>query len=545
MTFPHRLLKTLVPGILLSACLLTADVGAAEQPVIRGLKYMPAEAVAAVVVRVSKLVKSPRLEMVPWEILSTLGMTELGIDPLKATDVIAFASLPTGPGRVVGGQGPGIGVVISMSAPITLNEALRAQARSVVIGGQQVLQSRQPGGPSFCVVGGKTLLIGVGPFMERMLTTAAAGNQATAKSSLRRLLAGSSAGDDVSVFVAVEPIRLFLAEFIANIPPLPPPLEFIRKLPDQLQSVQFNINASSDRPTGIVLTATDGAAATAVDQGIRGGLVMAKTLFLASSVPVVQGKSPVDDATRRYFARLANTFERRFQPKRNGTTLTIDLGMEYASASIMVALLLPAVQQAREAARRAQSTNNLKQLMRAAHNFHETYGRFPPQASVDANGKPLLSWRVHLLPYVDQLNLYRQFHLDEPWDSAHNKSLIGRIPTVYQNPNLPAGTTTNYLAVVGKDTVLAPGRSSQISGITDGSSLTLMMVEADADRAVTWTKPADHAFSARTPFAGLGKLRPGGFLAAFADGAVRFISSNVDPGILKAMVTKSMRDKAR
>lgn len=98
---------------------------------------------------------------------------------------------------------------------------------------------------------------------------------------------------------------------------------------------------------------------------------------------------------------------------------------------------------------------------------------------------------------------------------------------------------------MGKDTVLAPGRSSQISGITDGNSNTLMFVEADADRAVTWTKPADHAFSARTPFAGLGKLRSGGFLAAFADGAVRFISSNVDPSILKAMVTKSMRDKAR
>ena len=538
MTRPCCLLTSLVAGTLLSACLsLTAD--AADQPAVRGLEYMPADAVAAAVVRVPKLVKSPSLEMVPWEILSTLGMTELGIDPLKATEVVAFASLTNGPG------GPEMGVVISMPQPITLNETLRTQARSVVIAGRQVLQSRQPGGLSFCVVGGKTLLVGVGSFMERMLTTAAAGNQATAKSSLRRLLESSSASDDVSVFVAVEPIRPFLAQFIANTPPLPPPLEFVRKLPDQLQSVQLNINASSDRPTGIVLTTTDGAAATAVDQGIRGGLVMAKTLFLASSIPAVQGKSPVEDATRRYFARLANTFERRFRPKRNGTTLTIDLGVEYASASIMVALLLPAVQQAREAARRAQSTNNLKQLMLAAHNYHEAHGRFPPQASVDANGKTLLSWRVHLLPYLSQENLYRQFHLDEPWDSAHNKSLVGRIPRVYQNPNLPAGTTTNYLAFVGKDTVLAPGRSSRFSEITDGSSLTLVFVEADANRAVTWTKPADHAFSARTPFAGLGKLRPGGFLTAFADGSVRFINNVVDPRIFKAMVTKSMRDKVR
>src|SRR5437588_6801844 len=101
----------------------------------------------------------------------------------------------------------------------------------------------------------------------------------------------------------------------------------------------------------------------------------------------------------------------------------------------MVALLLPAVQAAREAARRAQCTNNLKQIGLAMHNYHSSNNCFPPAFTTDRDGKPLLSWRVLLLPYLECSSLYANFHLDEPWDSPHNRPLVNQMPSVFACPS--------------------------------------------------------------------------------------------------------------
>ena len=172
------------------------------------------------------------------------------------------------------------------------------------------------------------------------------------------------------------------------------------------------------------------------------------------------------------------------------------------------------------------------------HNYHDAYGHFPAQANYDNNGKPLLSWRVHILPFIDQQALYSRFKLNEPWDSPHNRKLIRLMPRTYANPNLPASSVTNYLAVIGPDSVFSK-TGIRIQRIADGTSNTAMMVEVNADRAVPWTKPVDHEFNEKAPKAGLGALRPGVFLTAFADGSVRGVRISVDPNILRALVTKS------
>ena len=75
------------------------------------------------------------------------------------------------------------------------------------------------------------------------------------------------------------------------------------------------------------------------------------------------------------------------------------------------------------------------------HNYHDTYGTFPPAATTDGADKPLLSWRVAILPFLEQQPLYEQFHLDEPWDSPHNKTLIEQMPQVYAIPGSPTKET--------------------------------------------------------------------------------------------------------
>ncbi len=131
--------------------------------------------------------------------------------------------------------------------------------------------------------------------------------------------------------------------------------------------------------------------------------------------------------------------------------LLIVAGCSVPVLGICAGLLLPAVMSVREAARRTTSNNNLKQIGLALHNFHSTQEHFPARAYSRTEGKPLLSWRVLILPFIEQADLYSKFRLDEPWDSENNRKLIPLMPAIYQNPSAPASPgMASYLAVCGK-----------------------------------------------------------------------------------------------
>jgi len=220
------------------------------------------------------------------------------------------------------------------------------------------------------------------------------------------------------------------------------------------------------------------------------------------------------------------------------------VGGSPATAGVMVGLLLPAVQAAREAARRTNASNNYKLLTLALLMYENTHGRFPAPAIVDKAGKPLLSWRVAILPFIEEEELYRQFHLDEPWDSEHNKKLLARMPDVYGDVTLPPGEAASGLTTaqlpVGKGTAFRdPATGPKIASITDGTSKTAAVIEVSRDRAVPWTKPADHEFDATKPLAGLGHAtRPNQlFFISFFDGSVQPFDPSVDPDVIRAVMT--------
>jgi len=212
-----------------------------------------------------------------------------------------------------------------------------------------------------------------------------------------------------------------------------------------------------------------------------------------------------------------------------------------AAGPVGVALLLPAVQSARTAARRAQSTNNLKQIMLAMFNFESANGNFPPAAIADAEGKPLLSWRVAVLPYLENAPLYNEFHLDEPWDSPHNKTLIAKMPSVYKSPNVqPADpNSTFYQVLTGGGAIFdSKVKGPKIAEVTDGTSNTIAVVEAGT--AVPWTKPDDVVFDPEgdlPKFGGLGF--PGGYNVGLADGSVKFLKLSIKPETLRALITRA------
>jgi Protein of unknown function (DUF1559) len=190
-----------------------------------------------------------------------------------------------------------------------------------------------------------------------------------------------------------------------------------------------------------------------------------------------------------------------------------------------------------KAAHRSRSINNLKQLGLAMHNYHSSKGSFPPKAVFDKDGKALLSWRVLLLPYLDQRKLAEEIHLDEAWDSEHNKKLVESMPKVFQSggESEKPGETA-YLAFTGKGTIFDGKKGIKLLEITDGTSNTIMFVESA--RGVPWTKPEDLAYDPDKPLPKLG-LVPEGFLSTFCDGSVRFLRSNVPEETLRALITAS------
>lgn len=252
---------------------------------------------------------------------------------------------------------------------------------------------------------------------------------------------------------------------------------------------------------------------------------------------------PISDL-EKYLLPTVTTFAFTQDGFRTESHGVLPSGAEIAPSgtAVMVALLLPAVQQAREAARRSQGKNNLKQIGLALHNSHDTFGRFPGTAIMTKDGKSLLSWRVHILPFIDQLQLYNQFHLDESWDSPHNKTLIEKIPPVFVAPGnetLARSGKTQYVAVSGPGTAWDDPKGNKIQTITDGTSNTVMVAEAHANMAVIWTKPEDLSINFEQPLNGLKDARTGGFQVLFADGSVRFISSAINLDTLRALFTRN------
>ncbi|MDA1164252.1 MAG: DUF1559 domain-containing protein [Planctomycetota bacterium] len=223
------------------------------------------------------------------------------------------------------------------------------------------------------------------------------------------------------------------------------------------------------------------------------------------------------------------------------------------SLGLTIALLLPAVPQAREAARRSQCKNNLKYLGLALHNYLDVYQSFPMASS----GQPPMSWRINVAPYIDGNSIVDEYDQTQTWDAKENEHLAKRQIPVYMCPSRSKpleGTDeqgrflTDYTMLTGPATFsgnLAPRTPQQF---TDGTSNTLAIVEA-AGLNIVWTEPRD-AEVGKQPLGinlkGAGEFdspglmsswHVGGAHAAFADGSVRFLSQDIDPSVLKALTT--------
>ena len=178
----------------------------------------------------------------------------------------------------------------------------------------------------------------------------------------------------------------------------------------------------------------------------------------------------------------------------------------------------------------------LKQIGLAFHNYHDVYQSFP---RVDGDGpgeKTGLSWRVHLLPYFGQADLYNQFHLDEAWDSEHNKELIALMPELFRSPGVTDEGKTSFHVISGENTMFQGETGTRLAQITDGTSNTILAVLAGADKADFWTKPSGLEVDLTSPWKGLGEVPDEGAFVLFADGSVKKLPKGIEDSALAKMI---------
>jgi hypothetical protein len=213
-------------------------------------------------------------------------------------------------------------------------------------------------------------------------------------------------------------------------------------------------------------------------------------------------------------------------------------------------------------AKLVQSKNNLKQIGLAMHNYHDTYGTFPPAVVTGPDGKPWHSWRVLILPFVDGAEIYNQYRFDEPWNGPNNAKLLSKMPQVYSDPIHGENKEffTHYVVPTGDDTIFAAegvemadkgdkrfmnaGRA--IRQITDGTSNTILAVPATPDQKTPWMKPEDFEVGISIPDLGAEDSIPTpypmgdakGAPVAFADGSVRTLKQPLSGEVLLQFLTR-------
>lgn len=214
-----------------------------------------------------------------------------------------------------------------------------------------------------------------------------------------------------------------------------------------------------------------------------------------------------------------------------------------------VLMIVPAVQSARRAAMRNSCNCHLKQITTALQTYHDANGSLPPAYIADAQGRPMHSWRILLLPYMEQGDKLKSYRFDEPWNSQHNLAWAKTVDSnVFRCPGSSASLETNYVAVVGDETAWPGGTAIHARDIIDGTSKTISVVEI-ADCGILWHEPRDLTVvqalqGVEPPLPGprISSNHAGVVMVGFFDAHVSSLPGNIDTQSLNALLTRAGRD---
>lgn len=352
-------------------------------------------------------------------------------------------------------------------------------------------------------------------------------------SSLTHHLRRASDTDDVVGVLSMETGGPYLRELMKKEEP-PAPFHALKELPDHLDIAVFSGNLSGDVPGRIDAQAVNAESAERLEKLAGAFLSFMRTAYAGEREQILQRASTEElgKLTVDVFDKVLKNVELR----REGRQLTAQLntpGGMVSAGELMIEIFADEERRS-ERYRRASQLSLISQALKQYMTKHKG---FPPAASYSDDGKPLLSWRVHILPHLPNGEaLYKQFKLDQPWDSEHNKKLLAKMPPAFAYDRKEGGTHTRCLAVLGEKTVLRAKGSIQESDVKDSERDTALIAEVAEQHAVPWTKPADFTPSGDDFSALTGGKTDSHFLLLMVNGRAYHIKkSKITPEALRAM----------
>jgi hypothetical protein len=508
---------------------------AAEQAAATG--YVPSDAMAVVVVRVQKIMESKLLEPVFKEEMIAQQIKQAPFDQRQIEQGV-IAAVP-GKGEQIVGEGTSGVVVIRFTEPTDGKDFISKFAPS----GRVNFEQRKHEGKTYYAAQSVTFL-----FQPDAKTVVLASQEetikgmisgATGKGPIAEKLKAAGTEDDVVAVVLLEPLRDLIKKAQAGIPPqakATPAVAELIALPDQIKSVTLTVNLSSPTLAKLALECLSAESSQKVNDTLIKALEGVKPLagmavMMARTSPdTPQAAKDAMDVGLRFLQGI------KLAPAGDQVVVTVakPKGLEKFVATVPQ-MIAEARGQAQDAARRAMRLNNLKQIALAML-MNENMNNCFPSNICDKQGKPLLSWRVAILPYLEEKALYDQFRLDEPWDSPNNKKLLDRMPAIYQGQRAEKDGKTTVMVFAGKNTPFEEGKKTAVRDLINGATNTIMAVEAGPDKAVPWTKPEDLPFDTNDPKAALGNVSPQGFLAVMFDCSQKTFLSGVSAETLRRMI---------
>ncbi|MBW3542201.1 MAG: DUF1559 domain-containing protein, partial [Planctomycetes bacterium] len=415
--------------------------------------------------------------------------------------------------------------------PQMLMGRLPAQLQNKTHAGRQYYVAQTPGGPMAAFFpSNRMMIVSSEPLLQKMLTAK------DAESPVIKQLRAAKDEYDAMLVVNLLPQRAALQQMTQQVrQDVPQPFQGLLELPAKVKTITAVADASTAAGGNLLtlsIEADDSEAAKQIEQ-VLGGLVgFAKAAYQDwRAAGAIEAPAYTEE-----LLPVADSLVERMTTETTGDVFTLTVGRPEGYEKLPE-LLRPAIEDAQRQAQVNIQRNKLKQIGLAFHNYHDTHGEMPNAGAGAGGAGQGLSWRVHLLPQLDEQALYEQFNLDEPWDSEQNKALIEQMPDVYAPLQGEPNGKTSMHVFIGENAAFGGETGPKFAQITDGASNTILVVEAGPDTAVEWTKPGGLELNPENPKEALGDIPEGGLNVLMMDGAVRRVAADIADMTLKALIT--------
>lgn len=503
------------------------------------LKFITADFAGALVIRPADIMKTPFFREcreifdaetvvgVPSRTMSQDGKRLWGFDPLSIEEVVFLLERPsvfdTKPHRA---HQPAL--IVRFGKPVDPATAVRAAWNGARL--ERLVEKKHEGKTilveplterAVYLVDDRTIVAGPENLVRRMIVGE------TGDTWLTRELASRGRHQIVAVF-EFAPLSDTISQFFRG---APPPIAVVAQAAQQFQSLSLEVDFSGDTLLAAELVAKVDDTARSLESRAH---EVIESLTVQLSDLEKDASSPIPDGLRQSAPFLIDQLS-KISLTRAGTSIKVAVVASREVESLAVRLK-GAMLAARAAARRGRQRGAVHHIGHALNKYHSKLGHFPTAIGPGYESPKIksgsLSWRVHLLPFVDELELYEEFHLDEPWDSAHNKRLVSRMPLVY---GLNPDGKSQFHVFIGQGTPFGARRGVRFDDVVDGSLRTIALVEAGPDKAEIWTKPGGLPFDPKNPIAALGNIGDK-FLVVFLDGQVRELPRTIDADTLSKLI---------